>query len=158
MSRVARWAGLHAYAGGLPATGFAARRIPSADPAGYMPVLRAPLAGAQAIGTIAAGGAATISTGPQGLGTIWYPAQVVIATTTGASDASTCRVFLGPQGTPLNLQVGQSYAGGGDVIALSPAPVPVGWFLFAVWAGGHPGDRCSMNVLGVMDAMALQSW
>jgi hypothetical protein len=111
-----------------------------------------PLTGGQAIGTITAGGTATISVGPQGLGNIWYPVQCTISSSVGAADASTCAVYLGSQ-TQQNLQGGQSYAGGGDVVALSVVSMSPGDLLIAVWSGGTAGSRVAINVQGTMDAL-----
>jgi hypothetical protein len=113
-----------------------------------------PLTGGQAQSKVSAGGAATVSVGPQGLGTVWYPAQATISTTTGAADSSTCQIFLGAQGVN-NLLVGQSYAGGGDTIALSVPALTPGGLLIAVWSGGHSGDLATVNILGTMDALTI---
>jgi hypothetical protein len=118
-----------------------------------VPVRGVPLTGGQVQGVIGSGGAATISVGPQGLGTIWYPQQATISTTTGAADASTCQIFLGALGV-LTLLAGQSYAGGGDTIALAVPALTPGQLLIAVWAGGHHGDKCTVNIIGTMDALA----
>jgi hypothetical protein len=112
-----------------------------------------PLTGGQAQATVTAAGAAQCSTGPAGLGTVWYPAQATISTTTGAADNSTCQIFLGALGVN-NLLVGQSYAGGGDTVALAVPSMTPGDLLIAVWAGGNPGDHATMNVVGTMDALS----
>jgi len=110
------------------------------------------LTGGQVQGRIAADGTATIRVGPQGLGNVWYPAQATISTTTGANDVSTCKIFLGSIGVSNNM-VGQSYAGGGDTVALAVPPLSPGELLIAVWAAGTPGDICTMNIIGTMDAL-----
>lgn len=111
-----------------------------------------PLSGGQAQGVISSAGAATLRVGPQGLGNIWYPAQATISTTTGAADNSTCEIFLGTLGLAINL-VGQSYAGGGDTVALAVPPLSPGYFLIAVWSAATPGDQCAVNIIGTMDAL-----
>jgi hypothetical protein len=111
-----------------------------------------PLTGGQAQGAISSKGVATVSIGPAGLGTVWYPAQATISTTTGATDTSTCQIYLGAQGVP-NLLVGQSYAGGGDTVALAVPAMAVGQLLIAVWSGGNSGDKATINILGTMDAL-----
>jgi hypothetical protein len=103
--------------------------------------------------TPASQGIGTVTVTPQGLGTVWYPAQATISTSVGAADTSTCSVFLGALGLN-NLLVGQSYAGGGDTVALSVPPLTPGALLIAQWSGGTPGSICSMNVLGTMDCLA----
>lgn len=111
-----------------------------------------PLSGGQAQGTISGAGTATLRVGPQGLGNVWYPAQATISTTTGAADLSTCQIFLGTISVSINL-VGQSYAGGGDTVALAVPPLVPGYFLIAIWSGAHAGDQCSVNIIGTMDAL-----
>jgi len=60
-----------------------------------------PLQGGQAQGFISAGGLLTLQIGPQGAGTVWYPAQVTTSTTSGVNDVSTCLVYMGAAGTPI---------------------------------------------------------
>jgi hypothetical protein len=105
-------------------------------------------------GTMAAalkGSSLTLSVGPQGLGTTWYPAQVTLSTTTGVLDTSTALVFLGIGGVP-TMQVASVFSGNG-VAALAIPPMQPGEFVIVTWTGGHPGDTASMNVLGTMDAL-----
>lgn len=110
------------------------------------------LNGGQAQSKISAGGTATVSIGPTGLGTIWYPAQATISTTSGTADNSTCLIYLGANGVP-NLQVGQSYAAGADTVALAVPAMAVGQLLIAVWSGGVHNDLATINILGTMDAL-----
>jgi hypothetical protein len=115
-----------------------------------------PLTGGQAQTTVSAAGTATVSIGPSGVGTIWYPAQCTVSTSTGAADTSTCAVYLGAQ-TQANLQGGQSYAGGGDVVALSVPALAQGQLLIAVWTGAKPGDLATINIIGTMDALVYRA-
>jgi hypothetical protein len=96
---------------------------------------------------------ATISVGPHGLGTTWYPVQCTISSSVGAADTSTCAVYLGSQ-VQQNLQGGQSYAGGGDVVALSVVSMTPGDLLIAVWTGGTPGSQVAVNVQGTQNVLA----
>ena len=123
----------------------------------YARRVRSPLTGGYGTGTVSAGGAATVTLGPQGTGTVWYPQQCAIATTTGANDASTCTLFVGP--LALLTQIGsQSYAGGGDSIGLAVPALFPGYFLVAVWAGGHAGDLAALTVYGLMDTLAVSGF
>ena len=109
-----------------------------------------PLTGGQAQGVIASG-TLTLTVAPQGLGTIWYPVQVTLSTTTGALDTSTALVYLGPAVTPATL-VGQLFSGNGTVALAIPNMSP-GQSLIIKWTGGHNGDIAAANVIGTMDAL-----
>jgi hypothetical protein len=53
-----------------------------------------------------------------------------------------------------NLQGGQSYAGGGDVISLTVPGMTPGDLLIIVWAGATVGSVVTVNVQGTQDALA----
>jgi len=94
----------------------------------------------------------TLTVGPQGLGTVWYPAQVTLSTTTGALDTSVALVWVGSQGVP-SLLVGTVYSGNGTV-ALAVPPMSPGQVLITTWTGGHAGDAAAVNMIGTMDALS----
>lgn len=110
-----------------------------------------PLTGGQASGLVGGGGALTLQVGPQGLGTLWYPAQATISTSTGALDTSTALAYLGVGGVPTML-IATVYSGNGT-IAVAVPPMQPGDFLIVSWTGAHPGDVASVNVIGTMDAL-----
>lgn len=110
-----------------------------------------PLTGGQAQGVIASN-ALTLQAGPQGLGTVWYPVQVTLSTTTGALDTSTALVYLGPLTTPATL-VGTVFTGNGTVALAIPSMTP-GQTLIVKWSGAHDGDTAAFNIIGTMDALA----
>lgn len=93
----------------------------------------------------------TLSAGPQGLGTVWYPAQVTLSTTTGVLDASTAQVYLGIGGVPTML-VASVFSGNGTA-ALAVPPMQPGELIIVTWTNGHAGDNATFNVLGTMDAL-----
>lgn len=111
-----------------------------------------PLTGGQALGTVA-DETCTLQVGPQGLGTVWYPAQVTISTTTGALDTSTALIYAGPLQVASNL-VGTIYTGNGTA-ALAIPPMTPGQTVIVAWSGAHNGDTCSMNITGTMDALTV---
>lgn len=151
---MARWpAGLHRNAQSLPATGMRARAIPRLPLEAFTRRLTGlPLTGGQAQGAIPGSGALTLTIGPQGLGTTWYPVQITLSTTTGVLDTSTANVYLGPLVTPATL-VGSLFTGNGTVALAIPAMQP-GQYLVISWTGGNPGDTAAANVIGTMDALA----
>ena len=130
---------------------FPARRVPIEH--FVRQISGVPLTGGQAQTVVNGAGVATCRVGPQGLGTVWYPSQCTVSTSTGAADASTVAVYLGSQAQQ-NLQGGQSYAGGGDTIGLSVVSMTPGDLLIAVWSGAVSGATAVINVLGTMDAIA----
>jgi hypothetical protein len=110
-----------------------------------------PLTGGQAQGFIPAGGALTLSCGPQGTGTVWYPIQITTTTTTGSLDGATVQAWLGSQGVPAT-KVGSSF-GGASTIALAIPSMTPGQVLIVSWTGAHVGDTAGFNVIGTMDAL-----
>jgi len=113
-----------------------------------------PLTGGQNQGIVPASGKITLTAGPQGLGNIWYPAQVTLSTTTGLNggiDVSTAQVYLGSQGVPITL-VGSAFGGNGTVALAIPSMAP-GQVLIVTWTGAKTGDTASLNIIGTMDAL-----
>lgn len=110
-----------------------------------------PLTGGQAQAAVPASGSLTLSVGPQGLGSVWYPLSVTISTTTGPLDASTALVYLGAQGVPIALQ-GTVYTGNGTVSLAIPSMAP-GQVVIVSWTGAKPGDTAALNIVGTMDAL-----
>jgi hypothetical protein len=110
-----------------------------------------PLTGGQAQGAVPGSGNLTLQVGPQGLGTIWYPVQVTLSTTTGALDTSTALVYLGPLTEPTTL-VGTVYSGNGTVALAIPDMTP-GQTIIVKWSGAKSGDTAAANIIGTMDAL-----
>lgn len=110
-----------------------------------------PLTGGQAAGAVPGSGALTLSAGPQGLGTVWYPAQVTLSTSTGPLDTSTALVYYGIGGVPTAL-VATVYSGNGTA-ALALPPMSPGELIIVSWSGATSGATASFNILGSMDAL-----
>lgn len=109
------------------------------------------LTGGQAQGAMSAAGALTLSVGPQGLGTVWYPAQLTISTGVGALDGATALVYLGIGGVPVSA-VATVYTGNGT-IALAVPPMQPGELIIVSWTGGAASETAALNVIGTMDAL-----
>lgn len=109
------------------------------------------LSGGQVQAAIPASTNLTLSVGPQGIGTVWYPASATISTTTGPLDTSTCKVYLGVQGVPGAL-LATVFTGNGTV-AIAVPPMSPGQVLIFAWTGGHVGDIAAANVVGTQDAL-----
>jgi len=133
-------------------SGAGAQRIRATPIGRYSPSISGvPLTGGQALGTVPGSGTITLSVGPQGLGTVWYPVQVTLSTTTGVLDTSTATLWLGSGQVP-NAQVGQVYSGNG-VAALAIPDMTPGQTLIVTWTGAKPGDTAALNIIGTMDAL-----
>lgn len=110
-----------------------------------------PLTDGQAQGAMSGAGAITLSVGPQGLGTIWYPAQLTISTGVGVLDTAVALAYYGIGGVPVNL-VGTVVSGNGT-IALALPPMQAGELIIVTWTGGTAGEVAAMNIIGTMDAL-----
>ena len=100
-------------------------------------------------GIVPGSGTITLSAGPEGLNT-WYASYVAIMTSSGAADASTAALILGPISAGL-VPGGQSYAGGGDSIGLAGQVLRPGDFVTVTWTGAKPGDTATLTVFGEQD-------
>lgn len=130
----------------VPYASSATWRIPSPRIELYRPLLRVPITDGVGQATVA-GGTATVTIGPQGLGTRWYPVKVDIATSSGANDSSTLQLFLGTTALA-NLIASTSYAAGGDTFGLSGSIMDPGDYLIGVWSGANNGDVATMRITG----------
>lgn len=110
----------------------------------------APTAGSVYSGSMSMPTLLTLQIGPQGAGTVWYPAQVTTFTTSGVNDTSTCLIYMGAAGTPVTL-MGTLFPGGAGVLAVAFPPLTVGLFIIAQFSNGNVGDVAAVNVTGTMD-------
>jgi hypothetical protein len=110
---------------------------------------------AQAQGVMGTGGTLTLSVGPTGMGTVWYPASAAVATSLGTADTSTCDIYIGPVNTPVAIQ-GIIPSGNGVLALAIPAMTP-GTYVVAVWTGGKSGTTCYLNVTGVLTSLSRVS-
>lgn len=109
-----------------------------------------PLTGGQAVAK-AGGTTLTLSVGPQGLGTVWYPTQITVSTSIGPLDTAVALVYLGPAQQPNTLQF-TIYTGNGTGSLAIPSMTP-GQTIAVAWTGLTAGETCSVNVTGTMDAL-----
>jgi hypothetical protein len=102
---------------------------------------------------VSGSGAATVQVGPSGLGTLWYPQQAVLSTSSGVNDSSTAIAYLGPAGVvPANILF-QSFSAGNDVQGIAVPVMQPGDFITCVWSGGHPGDVATLRIIGGLTAL-----
>lgn len=112
-----------------------------------------PITGGQALLTIPGSGAAMATLGPTGLGTVWYPASVVVGTNVTPFDNSQVNVYVGPANVPTLLQGTIPYGGYGTVALAIPELTP-GLYIIVTWSGATPGSQVSANVTGTMQALS----
>jgi hypothetical protein len=99
------------------------------------------------------GGAATALVGPSSGGDLWSLDQCFLSTSTGPLDTAQCTVYTGP--LPLaNYAVTGSLSGGSSQFGLGGVGVPFGWFAWAVWTGGIPGEFAYLRVTGTKTVLA----
>jgi len=110
------------------------------------------LTGGQAQGIVPGSGTVTLQVGPQGLGTVWYPVQATIGTTTGPLDTATALAYVGPLVAPTTL-VATVFTGNGT-IGNVPAQMAPGQTFIVTWTGATPGDTVALNISGTMDALS----
>lgn len=130
------------------------RRVlpPSMPVARFQNLQRRPITDGTVQAVIDGTGSASVRVGPQHWGQTWYPVSADIATTSGVADVSTCQFFLGVISAASQIG-GQSYQGGGDTLSWSSRPLQFGEQVYAVWAGGNPGDIATLRVTGDEDVI-----
>ena len=77
--------------------------------------------------------------------------QAHVATTSGPTDGSECKLYRA--GVYPHRQVAETAQGGGDSFDFAARLRP-GDTLIAVWSGGVAGDAATLNLTGVLHAMA----
>lgn len=142
--------GLHLHAQSARNRGGRPRRPVIVPQDAFVHQVQTPIGQGATQGLVAGDGSAMLVIGPQGIGTRWYPSQVLVATSSGVADQSACtlyRNFIDPK-----QEVGHTEQGGGDVLAFTHDMQP-GDLLYAVWARANPGDLATLTVHG--DQLAL---
>ena len=149
--------GLHIQTGTQPRRGAVQHPIRRTPLYAYgQRITGVPLSDGQGQAVVSAAGTATVSLGPQGVGTVWYPASVTVATTTGVLDTSSCDVYAGPGSVLIATSlIGTIFPAGRGVLALAVPAMPVGYFITCVLTGGKTGDVFSVNITGAKDAWAV---
>lgn len=102
--------------------------------------------------TLDGSGNGTAKLGPRIPREVWYP-NVAAITIPGLTVAGfvVCRVYVGPQPTPLFI-VDTSYLGGGDSTGrVSGYPVRNGEFVWAVWSAGPLNTQASLSIFGEVE-------
>lgn len=102
---------------------------------------------------IVSGGTVTVSLGPSGVGSKWYPMTAVFTTTTGPTDGSTAVMYN--NFVSINTQMnGQGYAGGGDTAGLAIPMMTPGDLIVVQWTRAHNGDVATVTIVGTQDLLS----
>jgi len=132
------------------ATGGHNRRPPVTDQRHFTQRVRAPIGNAVAQGIVAVNGTAILSLGPQGIGTRWYASQILVATSSGASDQSACTIYR--QLIDPTRELGRTEQGGSDVFNF-PHDMQPGDLIIAKWQRANTGDIATLTIHGDQDAL-----
>lgn len=100
--------------------------------------------------TLNGSGAGFVTCAPDGM-TEWEIRAAHVATTSGPTDGSECKVYRGAVFP--HRQLAETAQGGGDVFDF-PAALRPGDTLIAVWSSGQPGDVATLNLSGTLHALA----
>lgn len=128
-------------------------------PGGTVPVeaytrkVRTPIPDGYGAATIGSDGTATVTVGPQGVGSIWYAINAAGATSSGILDGSTCQIYMGPQGEQSLVNGIAPLAGGSFSIGLGGPALYPGSFIVAKWTGGKSGDLATLAVYGTLETL-----
>lgn len=142
--------GLHLSAQSARNTGGRARRPGTVPQEAFVHSVRSPIGTGAAQGIVGNNGQAVLAVGPQGVGTRWYPSQVQVATSSGATDQSMATLYR--QFVAASQIVGQTEQGGSDTLGFTHDMQP-GDLLYVVWHRANPGDLATVTVHG--DQVAL---
>lgn len=88
--------------------------------------------------------------GPISSREIWYPSNVhVFANAGSVTNEASCLVYVGTSVGPNTFRDGTLSGSSGDSTdAVNADEVKVGEYIFAVWSGGDPGAKATINVTG----------
>jgi hypothetical protein len=93
-------------------------------------------------------GNGTARIGPAGARETWFPAVASVSAATAVKEAQ-CRIYVGPAAAPQYFIDGTLSGSTGDSTdRVASQPVPLGSFIWAVWAGGDAGSVATLNVTG----------
>ena|SRR5438876_11198580 len=94
-----------------------------------------------------ASGNGRVLLGPN-VGQMWLPQEVIVQTTT-TNKLATCVISIGHATQPLKY-IDDTASGYGDVSSkISGQQIYPGFYIWAVWSKGSPGDYASLTVHGV---------
>lgn len=94
-------------------------------------------------------GGGTAKIGPTNAREVWSPEVASVSVATNTNEAQ-CRLYVGDAPTANNFVDGTLSGSTGDSTdRVSGRPVPLGDFIWAVWAGGDPGSVATLNVTGM---------
>lgn len=98
-------------------------------------------------------GNGTVSLGPLTAREVWHPALVSVQANQNPANEAVCNIYVGdsPNYQPNWRDATFSGSSGDSSDAVSNDVVKCGWKVWAVWTGGDPGQRATMNLTGTKD-------
>ena len=104
--------------------------------------------------TLNGSGNGTVKLGPASARETWHPTIASVRTDLGVAvvNEAQCSIYIGQFATQENFR-DQTFTGssGDSTDKVSGNPVKLGDFIWAIWSGGDPGRRASLNVIGTKD-------
>jgi len=95
-------------------------------------------------------GAGTVKLGPVGAREVWNPSSASVSVSTNTNEAQ-CRLYVGDTPIAANFRDGTLSGSTGDSSGRVGGPIPLGWYVWAVWTGGDAGSVATLNVYGSKD-------
>jgi hypothetical protein len=103
--------------------------------------------------TLNGSGAGTARLGPSGHGVIWIIGNINVHTGQAVSTGTCqCTIYVGDDTSAVNFRDSTFSGDTGDTTdAASGEQIRLGKYVWAVWAGGVPGDLATVTITGTMD-------
>jgi hypothetical protein len=92
-------------------------------------------------------GNGTAKLGPVGAREVWQPSVASVSVATNAAEAS-CKILVGDPVSQTFVDGTLSGSTGDSTDRVSAYSIPLGWFVWAKWAGGDPGAVATLSVGG----------
>jgi hypothetical protein len=98
--------------------------------------------------TLNGSGNGTVQLGPISARETWQPATVHVSVSTNTNEAQ-CSIYAGNSVSPNTFRDATFSGSTGDSTdRVSADTITCGWYIWAVWTGGDPGARATVNVTG----------
>lgn len=92
-------------------------------------------------------GNGTVKLGPIGPREKWFPTSAGVSASSHVAEAA-CTLYVGDAPIRGNFRDATLSGSTGDSSGRCTGPIPLGWFVWAVWTGGDPGAVATLTVTG----------